>query len=331
MNGKIWEKLENLYKVYQEGDDDSKKRLASSSISLVKMGVLLIFVFIIFILGAIAWFSTNGEVSDNGMGILVQGAPYTIQTRSGSGIYSDIYESLNTGGMEWKISADYNFDNHTSAIEEGEEEPGIEPGDSGKLEFRVNPNDADSITVDCVFDIKVYLKTITPVGNGETETAINEINNSVIKEYVKSHIMLFSGQDSVTHKYTGLIGDDQSARRVFSNQTYTRNGATYTTIYWVWPKYLSNLTSNDNSEIIFAPTERSAVIQYIANNKDGFFKDCSDSVSKVTSDLTSLSTAYSNSIFNHYNMKYDNADLEIGNHVSYLLLSMKVEPVVDSE
>ncbi|MBE5958524.1 MAG: hypothetical protein E7254_06640 [Lachnospiraceae bacterium] len=325
MNGKIWEKLGNLYKSYKEGADESEKKLASSSISLVKTGILLVFLFIILIFSAIAWFASNRSVTGTGMGASVQDMPYTIQTRSGSGTYNSIYNSLNTGGMEWKISAGYNFDNHASAIEEGEDEPGIEPGDSGKLEFRVNPNIDNSITVDCVFDIKVYLQSVTPIGNGETETVINEINGSAVKEYVNSHIMLFTGQDPDTHKYTGLIGNDESMRRVLTNQTYTRNGETYTTIYWVWPKFLSNLISNNNSEIIYAPTERSAVIQYIANNKNGFFKDCNDSVSQVASDLTSLSTAYSNSIFNRYNMKYDNADLEIGNNASYVLLSMKVE------
>ena len=258
------------------------------------------------------------------MAVTAQSNPYTIQTRSESGYYSDIYASLGTGGMEWKISSAKSFDNHEDAKKEGETEPGLEPGDHGILEFRVNPNSADSITVDCVFDVKAYVETITLDGNNQPVTEVTEIDNSTLVGYLKAHIMLFSGIDA-NGKYTGLIGTDAQLRRVLSNQTYTRNGETYTQIYWVWPLYLSNLTSNDNNTILFAPSERSAVIAYIANNKNGFFKDCYDSVAQITSDLTALSTEYSSAIYNHYNMKYDNADLDIGNNVTYVLLSMQVE------
>ena len=35
--------------------------------------------------------------------------------------------------------------------------------------------------------------------------------------------------------------------------------------------------------------------------------------------------AYSNAIYNHYNLRYDNADLDIGNNLSYVILSMQVK------
>ena len=85
------------------------------------------------------------------------------------------------------------------------------------------------------------------------------------------------------------------------------------------------LTSENPDRVIYAPTERKGIIDYIAANKDGFFKDCSDSVQKVTTDLTALSVAYNTSVYNHYNIKYDNADLDIGNNISYIMLSMTVK------
>lgn len=305
---------------YSEHDLDRYRR--TSLIKLFAMGAALI---LLIVVGTISWFTMNREVENTGLQMTAEGAPFTIYTRSGSGTYNDVYESLETGGMEWQISSDYNFDNHENAKKEGETEPGIEPGDHGILEFRVSPNNDASITVDCVFDMKAYTETITLGANNTPVYTVTEMSDSSLVGYVKAHLMLFTGVDPNTGKYTGLIGNDETLRRVLEDQTYTRNNTAYTKIYWVWPEHLSDLTSNNDSAIIYAPSERSAVISYIANNKDGFFKDCNDSISKVSTDLTTLASSYNSTIYNHYNMKYDNADLDIGNNVSYVLLSMKVE------
>ena len=293
--------------------------------ALVKLGAIMVSAALLVIFGTIAWFTMSKETQASGMGVKVQAQPFTIQTRSGSGYYSDIYESLGTEGLEWKISSEYNFDNHDSAKIEGETEPGIEPGDHGILEFRVVPNNADSITVDCIFDIKAYVESTTLDGNGDPVKVVTEVDNSSLIGYLRAHIMLFSGYDTGTGKYTDLIGTDESLRRVLANQTYTRNGNTYTKVYWVWPLYLSDLTSEDQTNIIFAPSERQKIIAYIAANRNGFFKDCTDSEQQIISDLTALSTTYSSTTYNHYNMKYDNADLDIGNNVTYVMLTMTVE------
>ena len=304
---------------------DIKEENRKRKRNLIKLGAMTLLSVIIFIFTTIAWFTQNREVSAGSMAIKMQAQPYTIQTRDSSGYYSSVYEGLETEGMEWKISSSKNFDNHTNAINAaiGETEPGIEPGDHGILEFRVNPNNADSITVDCIFDIKAYIETTTTDENDQQVTVVTEISNSDLLGYIKAHIMLFSGIDA-NGKYTGLIGTDAELRRVLEDQQYSKNGETYTQIYWVWPLYLSNLTSADTSDIIYAPTERSSVIAYIANNRNGFFKDCSDSAAQVSADLRALSAEYSSTTYNHYNIKYDNADLEIGNNVSYVMLSMQV-------
>lgn len=201
----------------------------------------------------IAWFTMNKSVETSGMGVKVQAMPYTIQTRDSSGYYKDKWDMIGSQAMEWKISSTKNFDNHEDAINTavGETDPGIEPGDHGILEFRVNPNNADTITVDCIFDIKAYVETTTTGENNQPVTEMIEITNSTLVGYLKAHIMLFSGIDA-NDKYTGLIGTDAQLRRVLANQTYTRNGETYTQIYWVWPLHLSDLTSDDADDIIYA-------------------------------------------------------------------------------
>ncbi|MCR5837874.1 MAG: hypothetical protein K6G88_15355 [Lachnospiraceae bacterium] len=292
---------------------------------IIKNCILLLLLLFTLIFGAIAWFSNNRQLLVTGMEVKMQEPPYTIQTRNESGYYSDIYESLDTGAMEWKVSEDDNFDNHEDDLDHEEDEPGLEPGDSGVLEFRVNPNSDDTITVDCVFGIRAYLEVTSIDENDNSVTEITEIDDSTLLQFVKSHIILFEDYDEQTGKYSNLIGDDQSFRRVLTNQTYRRNENVYTKVYWVWPEHLDELTDEDDEEIIYDPTERTDVITYIANNKNGFFKDCNDSVTQVAADLTALSSAYSTSIYNRYSMKYDNTDLDIGNNVSYVILSMQVE------
>lgn len=306
----------------EEEDDDDEPRIVVNP-KVVKVASLILFSGIILVFASIAWFTMNREVSTGGMGIKSQAMPYTIQTKDSSGYYKDKWDLIGSQAMEWKISSTKNFDNHENAKAVDETDPGIEPGDHGVLEFRVNPNTAESITVDCIFDIKAYVETTTTDENDQLVTEMTEITNSAIVGYLKAHIMLFSGIDA-NDKYTGLIGTDEQLRRVLEDLTYIKNGETYTQIYWVWPLHLNDLTSNDEDEIIYASSERQAVRAYMASNKNGFFKDCNDSTEQVTADLTTLSTEYSSAIYNHYNTKYDNADLEIGNNVSYVMLSMQV-------
>lgn len=314
---------------HSKSEEDKKRRRAS----LFKIGAVMILAFIVWVFSSIAWFSMNKDTETSGMGGEAGGMPYTIQTRSESGYYKGKWDKIGSDAMEWQVSLSKNFDNHGNDLDNGEEEPGLEPGDSGMLEFRVNPNAADSITVDCVFDFKAYLET--PVldqqgdqvldENDDPVTNITEIDNITLLGYVKTHIMLFSGYDTVTGKYSGLIVNDEDLRKVLANQTYTKNGTAYTTLYWKWPMHLEDLTSNNNERLIYNTSERTKVINYIAENRDGFFKDCHDNEQKVITDLTALSTDYDNQVYNHYNMRYDNADLDIGNNISYVMLSMNVE------
>jgi len=321
-------------------DDEENRRRFIITPRMIKLGTALVFSLMILIIASIAWFAMNKESGTSGMGVKSQSLPYVIQTRGNSGYYEDKRAMTGSDAMEWKISAEYNFNNYkessgseeTEPESEPESEPGLEPGASGKLEFRVSPNASDSITVDCVFDIKIYAETVVldenniPVkdDNNKPVTEITEINDTALKNYVKAHIMLFTEYNSETKKYSGLITTDEDFKRTIE-RTYSSSNEDYTTIYWIWPMYLYELTSEDEGKIIYAPSEREDVINYIAENRSGFFKDCNDEEGRVRDDLMALSEAYDNSIFNRYNMKYDNADLEIGNNVSYVMLSMNVK------
>lgn len=302
-------------------NNDQLKQLRKDS--YLKIAALIGFVAAVVTFGSLGWFASNKENSASGMGVRVQATPFLIETRSQSGYYKTQYDSLHSEAAEWMISAEHNLDNHTNAIEADEETPALEPGDHGSLEFRVSPQSTNTITVDCLFEIKAYVEDESEDEGGNTVTNITETENIALAGYLNAHIMLFTGVDQ-NGKLTGLIdNNNDQLERILRNQTYTKGESTYTTIYWYWPEHLSNLT--DSANTIYAPSEHEAVLAYVARNKDGFFKDCSDSNAKVLTDLTNLYNSYSNSTYNHYNLRYDNADLDIGNNLSYVILSMQVK------
>lgn len=302
------------------GDTDERDRRRAA---LFKLGALLVFSVIVIVIGSIAWFSSNHSVTENGMGAKIQPVPYIIETRDSSGYYKNIYDQLNSDAAEWKISASHNFDNHTSAQTNEEDEPALEPGDRGTLEFRVSPISADTMTVDCIFDIKAYWAEETDDGNGGTTTTLTEVNETALVNFLNAHIMLFTGIDE-HGKYTGLIDNNNaSLARILHDQVYNKGESTYTTIYWCWPEHLSELTNASN--IIYAASEHENVMSYIAKNRTSFFKNCSESEANVKADLTGLYNSFSNRVYNRYNLQYDNADLDIGNNISYIVLSMQVE------
>ena len=290
--------------------------------SLLKMITITVIVVVFVVFSSVAWFTQSREVEGSGVQMTADNLPYEIETPGESGFYKSKYDLLHSNAMEWKISAAHNLDNHSSAKENDEEEPALEPGDHGSLEYRVNPKSTDSITVNSLFEVKAYLEEETVDENNQPKTKITEISDSTLSGFLNAHILLFTGVDA-TGKYTGLIdNNNENYERLLEDQVYRKNETSYTTIYWYWPEHLSDLASAD---AIYAPSEHDKVIAYIARNKDGFFKDCGKNQTQVQTELMGLSTNYSNQIYNYYNLRYDNADLDIGNGISYAVLSMEVK------
>lgn len=302
------------------GNTREKEEKRQKIKTLVKLGASAATVILLIIFGTLGWFTMSREVENGGLQMTAEGQPYVIETRNSSGYYKTQFDMINSDAAEWKISAQHNFNNHSSAIKDDDTEPLLEPGDYGSLEFRVSPLNADKITVDCLFEIKAYREVTGLDGNESLSTTITEIGDDTISGFIEGHILLFSGYDSENNKYTGFIDENNFNKRILENQTYTKNDGTYTTIYWYWPEHLSDVVSNEQTK--YDPKERQEIINYIARNKNKFFRDCNDTVSKVQTDLTGN---YSNQTYNHYSLKYDSADLIIGNNISYVVLSMQVK------
>ena len=281
----------------------------------------------------ISWFTSSREVGGEDMQMTAYDMPFEIKTRSSDGFYKNIYENFQEDAAIWQVTDAHNFSNVPAALEEEESEPGLEPGDFGSLEFCIKPREDDSITLDCIFEIRAFAY----VENSSThKQELQEMSSS--SSFVKSlssHIMLFEKYDTTTKKYSDLIGDDDSLRRVLKNKTFNNTSTDeYVTIYWVWPEHLSEITNKSNaiykiSDNAVGEEENengyTAVIDYIAANKDGFFQNCTEASATVKNELLELGRTNSSQIYNKYNMKYDNADLDIGNNINYVIISMTAD------
>ena len=212
--------------------------------------------------------------------------PYTIEfPGEDEGKYADQYRTLTDQSSIWLVNNNENMDNGSGTPKE---ELGLEPGDSGTLEFRIQPNGTDSITVDICFTVRGIVKQ----HDQNNSQQLTEITDTELMGFVASHIMLFSGIDS-NGKYTGLIENSSDLKRYLRHKTYSVNDLEedddyYTKLYWVWPFHLSDLISTQNDDLIYASNERSTVIQYIVDHKDGFFKDITTEDSVLSADLNSM-------------------------------------------
>ena len=176
-NNKLWETAEKIaQQVVAEKKAESEEERRKQKKRVIKLLLLLVLIALIIVFASIAWFAMNKQTGAGGMGVKSQATPYTIQTRSESGYYKSKWDRINSDAAEWQVSPANNFDNHVQAMGEDEQEPGLEPGDSGMLEFRVDPNVSDSITVDCVFDVKAYLeKPVLNQGEPVLELSLSEL------------------------------------------------------------------------------------------------------------------------------------------------------------
>lgn len=284
---------------------------------LIKIGTMTVLGVIVFIFASIAWFANNKEVSGSGLQITAGGIPFTIEfPGEDEGRWIDQYHDLSDQAGIWLVDDDKNMDNGSGTTEE---KLGLEPGDSGTLEFRISPKNTDTITVDICFTMRGIVKQ----HDQNNSQQLTEITDTELMGFVASHIMLFTDIDS-NGKYTGLIQNSSDLKRYLRNKTYSVNDSKdddeyYTTLYWAWPLHLSNLISTQSDDLIYASSERSTVIQYMVTHKNGFFKDITTEDSVLLADLNSMEH------YGSYSIMFDKADLEIGKRVQYVILRLSVE------
>ncbi|WP_303789186.1 hypothetical protein [Ruminococcus flavefaciens] len=307
----------NNINLAKSASEEISERKKMQKAALIKIGAMLVLSAILFIFSSIAWFTNNKEVSESGLQMTAGGIPFTIEfPGEDEGYWIDQYHNLSNQTGIWLVDDDKNMDNGSGTTEE---KLGLEPGDSGTLEFRISPNETDTITVDICFTMRGIVKQ----HDQNNSQQLTEISDTELMGFVASHIMLFTGIDS-NGKYTGLIQNSSDLKRYIRNKTYSINDSEedddyYTTLYWVWPLHLSNLISTQSDDLIYASSERSTVIQYMVAHKNGFFKDITTEDSVLSADLNSMEH------YGSYSIMFDKADLDIGKRVQYVILGLSVE------
>ena len=307
----------NNINLAKSASEEISERKKMQKAALIKIGAMLVLSAILFIFSSFAWFTNNKEVSESGLQMTAGGIPFTIEfPGEDEGYWIDQYHNLSNQTGIWLVDDDKNMDNGSGTTEE---KLGLEPGDSGTLEFRISPNETDTITVDICFTMRGIVKQ----HDQNNSQQLTEISDTELMGFVASHIMLFTGIDS-NGKYTGLIQNSSDLKRYLRNKTYSVNDSEedddyYTTLYWVWPLHLSNLISTQSDDLIYASSERSTVIQYMVAHKNGFFKDITTEDSVLLADLNSMEH------YGSYSIMFDKADLDIGKQVQYVVLGLSVE------
>ncbi|WP_303824559.1 hypothetical protein [Ruminococcus flavefaciens] len=133
-----------------------------------------------------AWFTNNKEVSESGLQMTVGGIPFTIEfPGEDEGYWSDQYHNLSNQSGIWLVDDDKNMDNGSGTTEE---KLGLEPGDSGTLEFRISPNETDKITVDYLLNNICSCDNITKGGDGDVGKEKHSRKNFFIIKSTKSTI-----------------------------------------------------------------------------------------------------------------------------------------------
>ena len=350
--------------------DEATLKKKQNRMRLIKTAIVLIFSLIILIFAAIAWFSMSKNVTVEGMKVKVKGDLYTIvPVGDDVGIYDDISltdtyvrdKLLNKASKQpdvitWTITKstgtvdpdtgeviDYqkgkDFGNSPQI---GNIEPGISPGSSGEIQFKVIPNES----IDATFDFYLYGYSADYDENGEPIKNTIEIlsdtgEEAITQKLFNGHILLFENYDETTGKYSGLIESAADFHRLMPNssesaKTFDPAVETETTvsIYWIWPETLAEIMLDENNpdHVKYLRTKKnicstSEVRDFFKKNPTWFLYNPETPTETWTNyfnenmtDAQVVARAYED--YMTYSAYYNDADQCIGTNAAYVLLDM---------
>lgn len=347
-------------------EEDLRRRNA-----LAKMLLVLILLFLIILFGSIAWFSMNTGVSTDGLGVTAgaRGFELRVSTENeetagekigfhnlyGSGFLDYVHSLLGitTGGSNgqticWRMA-------------DGDKK--LMPGSEGSLEFQVVPSGTLRYSIDYTAytadteeardeqDNVILDEDGLPV---ENVLALHEITESSEQDeqagvaYLKSHILFFTGRETVTtkvagktfYRYHGWIEDP-------SDFTMTPDANGNVTIYWIWPNTFGQLALYDRTDAENFPYLRETV-SVLDDTGEGTPGDADSDRAKLTAYLqdadnsvfagspgenttfaAQLSALYSNrttgTAYEKLSEGYNSADQIIGKNLDFVMLKLTAD------
>lgn len=244
----------------------------------------------------------------------------------------------------------------TQDASDGHYEDGLEPDSEGKLEFWVVAKEAG--TYDPVFTFSIrgfHAETHEETHDGriiDIVDSLHEINSSLgtnvptltqteiarktaALSFIEGHILFFADRDNDGF-YEGFLGAGRSIRlsdiyTAPGGTTFTAGEKKHVTVYWKWANTFEQMVYDSNHSS-YAPiikdsdsADRSLIYTYLSEDGETVFAGMTST--QINSGLTlvrSGGTGAAEAVLELSNA-YNEADQEIGDCLSYILIEMNVQ------
>lgn len=280
-------------------------------VMLVAMGV---FVAAILVFRSTAWFTSNKDVSGNGMQMTAGDMLFELKTSGSSGLYDEYFEKFDseyqhgteTAGANqkliWQLSSGSNMNNYWGGENAPTEDElnnikriesfdyGLSPGDYGQIKFTIVPRDKTQ-----TFSVQIHpemtcfrVDYYTTDDNNQGHLAGDQNDDTFARmesdkeedkealKFISGHLLYFYEADTDGNgtNEMHLMGKDG-----FLIENITDN--TDVIIHWVWPESLSNIINEEVEGLDTAGA--SALKHYFFENPDIFLKKAeNDNFSNIT-------------------------------------------------
>lgn len=266
-----------------------------------------------------------------------------IQQTDGEGTLINIFRTgANNEKIVWRKNS-----------QSGSDPLGLSPGSSGELAFWVIPNQTGVLNLHFDMNIRGY----HAVYEGDTMTELIEITDSLVDssanaakgiisadakkealKYINSHILFFRSYDSTTGLYSDFCGMDSIDFNDYisgNDKTVIKDQAYPVTIYWIWVNDIGDMFLQSTSQYASSPLfddsdddDREASFDYLEELKSNVFAGMTESaITNALTDVQDSSSVTFRDSLTALTNGYDNADLDIGNNINYILIEMTAEAV----
>lgn len=319
-------------KTREDSFRDARKQIVRSAfLALAALGVI--------VFACYAWFVSSGTVTGKISSVLMNGTTFELASAGGSGAHDDVVQGLttdetvsigetwpeaptlaetdigtitgSTNSILWKLSSTSNLNNQAGE----NKDTGIQPGDSGTLQFYVVPKCTGDLKLNCTVRLR-------PVKNN---SGIEEITEDPVKNFVRGH-MLFA----YTYKYADSYGNSYVAQNRIKPALINYETGNFTleltgvqenqpilvTLHWIWPLLLKNIIDTPLWE---NETISQEVKEWMTKRPEHFFYNFEQSVERP--DFSDSNDK------RKYNSYYNNADEYIGTNVYGVIVQLSAEAV----
>lgn len=342
----------------------SKRRDNERRNIIIKFVIMMVLGVVLFILATIAWFAINKDADSSGMGVMINTSMFELKTSGNAGLYDDYITTADadySNGTETSGSAQKlilrltkgnteltqtqgNMNNLYSGNGSPSESElkeikridssayGLSPGDYGTLKFTISPK-TDSVDTTVNLVVTCYKTSYYTTGDNvgyQTDTFeimdSDDADDSEPIAFAHSHICFF-------------YLDDEDEMHMITEDGFDEHNITAdreVTIYWVWPEKLRNILELDVEGLDQTGAEE--LRAYMLKNPGLFLARNSEDSATVFNSITVAENAtdneiqavadamlISNSIYNPWGARYNNADQIIGDKVGYIMPEVLVD------